>query len=383
MVHPSPIPLLSAPRPPRFVAALALVGLSGVAAVGLMSASSLAQSSGNAVAKSATEITATSVVPTIVARVVASGEQSVFDGVVEAVRQTTIAAQVAGAIVQLDVKVGDRVKAGQVLLRIDARAADQAAVASEAQVQAARASLDVAKADLARQQQLFQKNYISPAALERAEAQFKATEAQVNAQLAQAGAARTQTGFHIVRAPYAGVVAEVPVTLGDMAMPGRTLVTIYDPTALRVTAAVPQTVLSNLPAASTPAAKAELPGLPAAAQWPTPIRTQVLPTVDAGTHTAQVRLDLPPELAGVTPGMFARVWIGGKRTAAADRIWVPASAVVRRSELTALYVLGSNNQPLLRQVRLGRTEGDKVEVLSGLSDGERVVIEPQLAARTR
>ncbi|MBL8311850.1 MAG: efflux RND transporter periplasmic adaptor subunit [Burkholderiales bacterium] len=321
--------------------------------------------------------------PTVIARSSASGELVAYDGVVEAVRQTVLAAQVPGAIVQLDVKAGDRVKAGQVLARIDARAADQAAVASEAQVQAARASLDVAKADLARQQQLFQKNYISPAALERAEAQFKATAAQVNAQLAQAGAARTQTGFHVVRAPYAGVVSEVPVTLGDMAMPGRALLTLYDPSALRVTAAVPHSALAAASASSPLAARAELPGRPADAQWPATTRTHVLPTVDPGTHTAQVRLDLPTDLGGVAPGMFARVWIAGKNAAAAQRVTVPASAIVRRSELTSLYVLSGNNQPLLRQVRLGRSDGNNVEVLAGLNDGERVVTEPQLAARVR
>lgn len=230
---------------------------------------------------------------------------------------------------------------------------------------------------------MFQKNYISPAALERAEAQFKATEAQVNAQLAQAGAARTQTGFHVVRAPYAGVVSEVPVMLGDMAMPGRALATIYDPGALRVTAAVPQSALGALPANAAPVARAELPGLPAAAQWPQTGRVQVLPTVDASTHTAQLRLDLPADVAGVTPGMFARVWLAGKGAPATARLLVPASAIVRRSELTGLYVLAGDNQPLLRQVRLGRSEGDRVEVLTGLSDGERVVTDPQLAARVR
>ena len=154
------------------------------------------------------------------AQAAASAAASAFDGVVEAVRQTVVAAQVPGAVVELNAKVGDRVKAGQVLLRIDARAADQNAAASDAQVRAARASLEVASKDFERQKQLFQKNYISQAALERAESEFKSTQAQASAQLAQAGAARTQSGFYVVRAPFAGVVAEVPVSLGDMRCPG-------------------------------------------------------------------------------------------------------------------------------------------------------------------
>ena len=154
-----------------------------------------------------------------------------FDGVVEAQRQTVIASQVAGAIVQIKVKPGDRVSQGQVLLRIDARAAQEAALASEAQAQAAHATLQLATRDFERQQQLFKQRYISQAALDQAESQFKATQAQVNAQLAQASGARTQSSLHVVRSPYAGVVSEVPVALGDMAMPGRPLLTVYDPKA--------------------------------------------------------------------------------------------------------------------------------------------------------
>lgn len=303
-----------------------------------------------------------------------------FDGVVEAVRQTVVAAQVAGAVVALEVKAGDVVKAGQVLLRIDARAADQNAAASDAQVQAARASLDVATKEFERQRQLFQKQYISQAALERAEAQYRATTAQLNAQLAQAGAARTQSGFHIVKAPYAGVVADVPVMLGDMAMPGRPLLTLYDPAALRVTAAVPQTAIAQQ--AADAQVKIELPGLPADRQWITTSQLQVLPTVDAATHTAQVRAALPATTKGLTPGMFARVWLP-TRGDASSRLFVPAKAVVRRAEMTGLYVIDAKGRPVLRQVRLGRAVDDQVEVLSGVAAGERVATDPQAAARVR
>lgn len=369
-----------APSPPHpnrrpHAARIALAALfAGAAALGVASLASRAQ---------APAAPAPSPLPSVAAQSGTGAEARAYDGVVEAVRQTVIAAQVAGAIVQLDVKAGDRVSAGQQLLRIDARAADQAAAASEAQVQAARAALDVARTELARQEQLFQKQYISAAALERAQAQFKTTQAQVNAQIAQAGAARTQTGLHVVRAPYAGVVSDVPVTLGDMAMPGRALLTLYDPGALRVSASVPQSVLGSAAATGAVEARAEMPGLAAAAQWPTVTRTQVLPTVDAGTHTNVLRLDLTPGLSGLTPGMFARVWLTPATAAGERRIFIPAAAVVRHAELTAVYVLDGNGQPLLRQVRLGRRDGERIEILSGISAGERVVTDPRLAARVR
>lgn len=307
-------------------------------------------------------------------------ESASFDGIVEAVRQTVIAAQVQGAITALQVKAGDTVKAGQVLLRIDARAAAQSSAASRAQVQAAHAALDVATREYRRQKQLLEKEYISQAAFDRAEAQFRATSAELNAQIAQASATDIQSGFFVVKAPYSGVVSELPVALGDMAMPGRQLLTMYDPSALRVTAAVPQTALAGFAARTR--AKIELPALPADRQWLERPQLQVLPTFDAGTHSAQVRVDLPEGIKGVTPGMFARIWLPAAGQSA-TRLYVPAAAIVRRAEMTGLYVIGPSGKPILRQVRLGRTRNDVVEVLSGVASGERVVRDPQAAAMAR
>nr|WP_316639632.1 efflux RND transporter periplasmic adaptor subunit [uncultured Roseateles sp.] len=318
--------------------------------------------------------------PTLTMRPQAGTAMASHDGVVEALRQTVVAAQVAGAIVQLEVKVGDRVKAGQVLMRIDARAADQAANASEAQAQSARAALQLASREFERQQQLFKQHYISQAALDQAEAQFKATQAQVNAQVAQLGLARTQSGFNIVRSPYDGVIAELPVSLGDMALPGRALATVYDPGALRVTAHVPQGLATSLEGSSR--WRIEIPGANSTDAPIVPTRAQLLPLVDAASHTLQLRLDLPGRLAGVVPGMFARVLLPGA-PGAAPALRVPHSAIVRRAEMTGLYVLDAKGKPLLRQVRLGAVQGDQVEVLSGLSTGEQVVLDSAAAARIR
>ncbi len=309
-----------------------------------------------------------------------TGDDAGFNGVVEAVRQTVVAAQVSGAVVALDVKAGDVVKAGQVLVRIDAHAVDQTVAASEAQVQSARAALEAATKDFERQKLLYDRKYTSQAALERAEAQFKATQAQVAAQIAQANAARAQSGFFVVKAPYGGVIAEIPVALGDMALPGRPLLTLYDPSALRVTVALPQTAVALLP--PTPTINVELPGFSGHRQWITPSRVEVLPTVDPGTHTVQVRLDLPASSSGIKPGTFARAWLPGQR-GVATRFFIPATAVVHRAEMTGLYIIDPSGHPILRQVRLGRAGNDMVEILAGVAAGERVALEPQAAARLR
>jgi RND family efflux transporter MFP subunit len=285
-------------------------------------------------------------------------------------------------VVALQVRAGDRVQAGQVLLRIDARAADQSAAASAAQARAARAAMDVATRDFERQQQLFEQGFISRAALDRADAQFKTAQAEAFAQGASAGAARTQSDLYVVRAPYGGVVANVSVVLGDMAMPGRPLLTLYDPAALHVTASIPQTAMPK--SAGPLAFHVEIPG--ATAGLLKPVRVQLLPTVDAASHTLELRMDLP-DGTNASPGMFARAWLPG---AGADssvtgdtRLFVPLQALVRRSELVAVYVIGRDGKPLLRQVRPGRSDGGQVEILSGVAAGERVALDPQAAARVR
>ncbi len=304
--------------------------------------------------------------------------QTAYDGVVEAVRQTVIAAQVSGAVVELKVKAGDRVAAGQVLIRLNARAAEQSAAASDAQARAARATQDVAAKEFARQKQLAADQFISAAALDRAEAEFKAAQAQAAAQLAQAGAVRTQSGFFVVRAPYAGIVSEVPVTQGELAIPGRALLTMFDPAALRVSAAVPQSAAMSVGDGTS--VRAEIPALPNAAQRvQTPASVQILPAADLATHTVTLRAGLVAGIAGAMPGQFARLWLPA--TSAVTSPWVPAQAVVRRAEMTGLYVLDAKGKPLLRQVRLGRSDGAQVEVLSGLAAGERVAIDAQAAAR--
>lgn len=302
------------------------------------------------------------------------------EGVVEAVRQSVMSPQVAGLITQIAVKAGDRVKKGQLLVRIDSRAAAQQASASAAQVEAARAQLEVAKKEFERQQQLFKKQYISEAALEQAQAQYKATEAAVRGTLAQAGAANTQTGFFTLSAPYGGVVAEVGAEQGDMAMPGKPLLTVYDPTALRVTAPLPQSRVGALPAKAQ--VQVDIPGLAAEQRRQTVQSIQVLPTADPVSHTVQVRLGLGPAAAQAVPGMFARAYFpltGESR----QHLLIPASAVLQRSELMAVYVLDVHGRALLRQVRLGELQGEEVEVLSGLSAGERVATDPAAAARQR
>lgn len=304
--------------------------------------------------------------------------QYIADGVVEAVRQSTIAAQVVGRITELGVKAGDTVKSGQIVARIDERAAAQQAAASQAQVAAAQAQLEAARKELGRSQRLYQKQYISQAALDQAEAQFKATQAQANAMLAQAGAASTETSFRTLRAPYTGVVAGVTTELGEMAAPGKILMNVYDPSRLRVVVNVPESYAGSINARST--VKLEFPGAPETMRWQDAQSVAVLPTADPASHTVQVRLTLMSNIAGLPPGMFARAHLplSGQH---ADGLLVPAKTVIKRTDLYAVYVVADDGKPRLRQVRVGKSAGNQVEILAGLHAGERIALDPLAASR--
>jgi membrane fusion protein, multidrug efflux system len=289
------------------------------------------------------------------------------EAAVEAVRQSTVSSQVAGRIVDIRFDVGDRVEKGSVIVRIDERAATQAVAASEAQVRAAEATLAQARADLERSRKLRGQNFISQAAYDKAETDFKAAEQQMKVTLAGAGQAATERSFATIVAPYSGVVATRHVELGEMATPGKPLMTGFDPASLRVVANVPSSEVAALRGAR---ARVEIPS---AARWLDARAVTVLPAADPRTHSTQVRVELPEDVRGIYPGVFARVHFVVGRV---PRLMVPAEAVVRRSELTAVYVIGGDGRPRLRQVRLGSISDEHgIEVLAGVRAGERVALE--------
>ncbi len=277
------------------------------------------------------------------------------EAVVEAVRQATVAAQVQGRVVDVRADAGQRVNKGDLLMRIDAREFAENAAAAEAQ------SIQ-AKANYERMKNLYAQKFVSSAALDKAEADFKSAQAA-------AGASGANYSHATITAPMSGIVAQRQTELGEMATPGKALVTIYDPRGLRVLASIPQYKLAEI----RKGLKARLE-FPESGQWIDAVRIEILPTADARSHTVTARLYLPDNVQGVIPGMAARAhFVIGT----ASKLTVPPAAVLRRGEVTAVYVVDAQNQPRLRQIRLGETVGDgQVEILAGLSGGERVSLDP-------
>lgn len=313
-------------------------------------------------------------VPTVTAQPGAVGLGLDLDGTLQAVRQSTVAAQVSGNVVQLSVRAGDAVRAGQVLARIDEREAQAGLARSDAAVAQSQAELANARASYERSKLLRAQGFVSQAALDVAETQYKAAEAG----LRQAQAGRTQAalarGFAAVTAPFAGVVLATHLEAGDLASPGRPIATIYAPGVLRAVVQVPGSRMAL--ARSARRVEVQLPGR---AQWTAPSSATALPVADAVSQTVEWRLDLPADAAaGQLPGATVRVRFVADAAAPvgdAEVPTVPAGALLRRGELTAVYV-AQGERFVLRAVRTGAAVGDRVQVLAGLKPGERVAADP-------
>jgi len=291
------------------------------------------------------------------------------EGVVEAVRQSTVSAQISGRVKEINFDVGDTVKKGQVLLRIDERETEQALVGSQAQVMQAQAALTQAKASYQRSVQLFEQKYISQSALDKAKADYDMAKAQAAASEAGESQSALARGYAAVIAPFGGVVASRLVEMGEMVTVGKPLMVGFDPAQMRVIVNVPQYKLAEI--GSHPQVNVELTSLK---RWVSAAAVTVQPSADARTHSTQVRVTIPANEKGVYPGMFVRAhFVVGK----ASKLLIPASAVLRRSEVVAVYVVDDKGAAKLRQVRLGEASGEnEVEVLVGLNPGENVALDP-------
>ncbi len=279
----------------------------------------------------------------------------VVDALIEAVFQTTVSAQTSGRITEVLVDVDDYVNKGDVLVRF--RDKEQRAA-----MKAADARVDEAKSAFGRMQELLAKKLVSQAEFDKAQAGLKAaTAAREQAQ--------EQLEHTVVRAPYSGIVVKRNVEPGESASPGKALMTGLSLESLRAVANVPQNHIDTV--RQLQRARVILPGEEGNSVNGT--KLTISPYADAASHTFKVRVDLPLGRHGVYPGMFVKVaFVIGE----AQRLTVPAAAVVHRSEVTGVYVL-KGEMISFRQLRIGRRLADgQVEVLAGLDAGEVVALEP-------
>lgn len=261
-----------------------------------------------------------------------------------------VAAQVPGRVSRTHVEAGDRVKAGDPLVTLSAQ---------EFQARAARAQaqLTQAGADYRRYQALLKEGAVSPQ-------EFGAMEARYKSAQAQAQEAAAFSGYTVVKAPRAGVVGERRVNAGDPAQPGVPLVVLYDPECLQIEGEVNDSYRASLKIGQRIEA-----AVPAAGWRGEAALAEIFPLSQPGSRTFKVRTGNISHL-GLVPGMFARLTLTLGETRG---ILIPLKAVHRVGQLTLVEVL-ADGQATRRQVQLGRTVGDRVEVLAGIKTGEKILL---------
>ena len=278
-------------------------------------------------------------------------------GVTRSTTVSPLAARVVGNVLRVHVSEGDVVKAGQVLVEIDAREGRAQSDAAASAVAAAAANAALAETTHARYAALRERRSVSQQELDDVEARLKAARAELQRARAGAAQARTFLDYSYVRSPIDGVVTARMVDPGAQAAPGMPLLTVEDPRSMRVEASVPEEV---------PLRPGDRVFVEAGGRRTEGRVAQVQPSIDSSSRTSLVKIEAAGPLRS---GSYVRVLIpSGEREALA----VPPSAVVRRGALTSVFVVGSDGIARMRLITLG----EQNEVLSGLEAGERIVTDP-------
>jgi RND family efflux transporter MFP subunit len=275
-----------------------------------------------------------------------------------------VSSQVPGRVTKIWVEAGVRVKAGDPLITLsdaEYRAKVDQARAAAAQAQA---QLTQVSADYKRYQFLYKEGAASPQEFDAMAARFKSAQAGVAQAQALVSEAATLKGYTVIKASGAGVVAERKVAVGDLAQPGQTLASLYNPDLLQIEGEVndnyrEQVKLGEVTHVSVPAVNftASLPIV------------EIFPISAAGSRTFKVRTDMLKNPA-LMPGMFARLALPLGHSLG---ILIPKTAVHTVGQLTMVKVL-VDRAAQMRQVKLGRQVDDKVEVLAGLQPGDQVLV---------
>jgi RND family efflux transporter MFP subunit len=291
--------------------------------------------------------------------------ERIWDGRIEAVNQATVSAQTSGRVAGLPFDVDDFVDAGEVVMRFTDTEQRAALARAEAALRESQARLEEAEQEFTRASAMLENATISRARFDQTKANRDSARARLAAARSDVATSKEQLEYTVVRAPYAGIVAERHVELGELVSPGQPLMTGLSLQSLRVIVDVPQstfTAVRDIGKAFVYVDGERIPGE----------KLTFSPVADVAANTFRVRVDLPEGSATLYPGMIVKV---GFVVGETRRLLVPARAVIQRSELAGAYVV-REDAVMLRQLRLGRRYGDSIEVLAGLAEGEVVALDP-------
>lgn len=271
-------------------------------------------------------------------------------GTVQSEQVAVIESQVAGTVREVAVTPGQTVARGDVLIRLDAPEI-------EARRDQALAQFERAREEFEKFQRLFEGEAVSRLDYDRVKREFERARAALDE-------AETLLGYTTIRASFDGLVTRRMVDPGNQAIPGRGLLVIEDPARFEFAAQIPEGLITSIRhgetlAVSIDALDATLDG----------VVSEIAPSADPSSRTFLVKLTLPPA-DGLRGGLFGRALVPVEGE---DMLAVPDSALVRRGQLEMLFIV-QDDRARMRLVRSGRRWDGRIEIVSGLEPGERVVV---------
>lgn len=261
--------------------------------------------------------------------------------------RSVIESKVSGRIDKLTVTPGQAVKAGDLIAELDVREI-------RAKLDQATPVREQAERDLKRFSDLLSKRVIT-------QQEFEAAESKARVARAAVAEAETMLGYAKVTAPFDGVITRKLADVGDLATPGKPLVEMEDPATLRLEAAVPEAIIDRVSLGSKLGVRVGQNKLEGVVR-------EISPAADPASRTFLVKLDLPAT-PGLRTGQFGRVAVPVAETSV---LRAPASAVLRKGQMELVFV-AADGKANLRIVKSGKPEGNEIEIVSGVSAGEKVV----------
>jgi RND family efflux transporter MFP subunit len=298
----------------------------------------------------------------------------IVSGQVEASQTANISTRVMGYITRINVKVGDRVNKGQLLATISNDDILAKRAQTDAMIAQAEAALKSAQKDYDRFTVLYKQQSASAKELDNVTLQYQSAKSGLEAAKQQRNEANAMLSYTNLTAPFSGTVTQKMMDAGSMANPGMPLLTIEQSGSYQVNAAVPESEISLIQEDA-----------------PVTINIDAIHKVING-KIAQInqssansggqyliKVNIPDnEKQGLFAGMYANIAIpltqAVKTANSSEQVMIPVSAVEHKDQLTGLYTIGNNHTALLRWVRLGKKQGNQVEVLSGLAANEQFIV---------
>ena len=293
-------------------------------------------------------------------------------GLVEAAHSVNISTRAMGYITRFDLKVGDRVKAGQMLFTVNSNDINAKKAQTEAMIDQADAALKSAQKDLERFTVLYKQQSASAKELDQITLQYQSAKANAMAARAMKNEVAAHLAYTTVTAPFSGTITQKMAEAGSMASPGMPVLTIEQAGNLQVSASVSENQIGALNIGDA----AEM-NIESINKTITGKIIQINPSAQFSGGQYIVKISLPLSDNKLYAGMFVHVQFPQAKKVASSETGVnmiPVKAIVYKDQLTGVYTISAQQTALLRWVRLGAKKGDQVEVLSGLSNQEQFIL---------